>query len=356
VSLALIALASPMTAAVIFALTVFFIYPIHRATVWLSSRGAPRTAKGLLLTFGIGVLVCLFCWSKIARQTGIHPFLHNWSLAGVIGLSYFLFRAIDFLHIQAITKVDERSPAALVYYGLFPSTLTSGPIQKFLDFKQQISAPAPLTRALVLAASYRITRGYFRKIVLASTINHFVEKSLGTEHFNFFKSGLTIALLYVYFYFDFAGYSDIAIGFGSLLGVKVPENFRKPFLATTVSEFWRNWHITLVDWFRDHVFIPLGGMQVSRLRAAGLAFLIMVLCGLWHGVSLPFMAWGVWHGSVLFMEGVSGLKPVPPPKRSGLKYWWRVASTNALVAFGSIFFLPHDGDILRILKGFITLW
>ena len=108
----------------------------------------------------------------------------------------------------------------------------------------------------------------------------------------------------------------------------MPENFRKPFLATTVSEFWRNWHITLVDWFRDHVFIPLGGMQTSRTRAATLALLIMVFCGLWHGLTLALLAWGTWHGLLLFSEALSGAIPVPPPLRHGIHYWSRVLWTN----------------------------
>jgi len=349
ISAALIGWASPLTAVTIGVVVICFVYPIHRMSV----RGiSPKK----YLTVGVCGLVGLFIWTKAVRQYGQHTLLENWSLAGVIGLSYFIFRMIDFLHIQAITKVDERSPIPLVYYGLFPSTLTSGPIQKYLDFKQQLAAPALLTLPLIGTAAYRITRGYFRKIVVAAAINHFVVKLLGAGHYNFLQSALTIALLYTYFYFDFAGYSDIAIGFGLLFGIKVPENFRKPFQATTVSEFWRNWHITLVDWFRDHVFIPLGGMQVSRLWSAGLAFFIMVLCGLWHGLTPPFIAWGLWHGSVLFLEGVSGLKPVPPPKRAGPKYWWRILSTNALVAFGSIFFLPNAAEIGKILKGFVTLW
>jgi len=164
-------------------------------------------------------------------------------------------------------------------------------------------------------------------------------------------SVLTIVALYLYFYFDFAGYSDIAIGLGLLLGIKVPENFRKPFSATTVSEFWRNWHITLVDWFRDNVFIPLGGMQTSRYRAGALALLVMVLCGLWHGLTFSFLIWGVWHGFALYIEAVTGTKPIPPALRHGVYYWWRVFWTNARVAVAGLLFLPDPANIIRTLSG-----
>ena len=139
------------------------------------------------------------------------------------------------------------------------------------------------------------------------------------------------------------------------MGIRVPENFRRPFLATSVSEFWRNWHITLVDWFRDHVFIPLGGMQSNRKQAAALAFLIMTLCGVWHGLTLPFLAWGVWHGLMLASEALLGVRPVPPARRHGVKYWSRVLWTNARVAIAAVFFLPDADNIVRVLSGFVRL-
>jgi alginate O-acetyltransferase complex protein AlgI len=139
------------------------------------------------------------------------------------------------------------------------------------------------------------------------------------------------------------------------MGIKVPENFRKPFSATTVSEFWLNYHITLVDWFRDQVFIPLGGMKATRFNAACLAFLIMVLCGLWHGITLSFFAWGLWHGLLLFSEAIAGSRPVPPPQRHGVAYWSRVFWTNARVALGSVFFLPGTAAITKVLSGFIHI-
>jgi alginate O-acetyltransferase complex protein AlgI len=231
--------------------------------------------------------------------------------------------------------------------------LTAGPIQKFQDFRQQAANPAPLSLRLVSNAGYRITRGYFRKVVLAYILNELVQKLLVVDPPIFITSVTITVLLYFYFYFDFAGYSDIAIGFGLLIGIKVPENFRNPFLATNVSEFWRNWHITLVDWFRDQVFIPLGGMQGSRFHAAGLAFLIMVLCGLWHGLTLALLAWGAWHGLLLFSEAVSGSKPIPPALRQGRTYWCGVLWTNARVAMGCVFFLPSSDTMIRVFHGFV---
>jgi len=121
-----------------------------------------------------------------------------------------------------------------------------------------------------------------------------------------------------------------------------------------VSEFWRNWHITLVDWMREQVYIPLGGMRASRTRAAVLVFVVMVLCGLWHGLAIPFIAWGIWHGTWLAFEALTGRGPIPPPMRHGPRYWSRVLMTNAIVAVASILFLPDVHTIVRIFRGLTT--
>jgi alginate O-acetyltransferase complex protein AlgI len=351
----LVGMAAPQTLLVIAAVTLLYLYPLHRLMRVANERGYSEAVSRWLLGLGIGGLVALLLVFKLYKQFTV-PWLGGPWLApqvlALVGFSYFIFRAISFLHIQTILKIDERTPWALLWYTLFPPTLTSGPIQKYQDFRQQLSAPLPLDRSLAWAAAYRITRGYFRKVVLAFVLNEAVTKVLATPQLTIFTSILAIVLLYLYFYFDFAGYSDIAIGFGLLMGIKVPENFRKPFLATNVSEFWRNWHITLVDWFREHVFIPLGGMQTSRTRAAALAFLIMVLCGLWHGLTISLLAWGTWHGLMLLSEGLAGSRPVPPALRHGINYWSRVLWTNARVAFGCIFFLPASDSTIKIFRGF----
>jgi alginate O-acetyltransferase complex protein AlgI len=243
----------------------------------------------------------------------------------------------------------------MLSYTLFPPTITSGPIQKYQDFREQVANPAPLTRSLFYSAMYRITRGYFRKVFLGIVLNGLVQKLLGNPSFTVWTSVLTVVVLYLYVYFDFAGYSDIAIGFGLLLGIKVPENFRKPFHATTISEFWRNWHITFVDWLRDHVYIPLGGMRASRAKAGALVFLVMMLCGLWHGLSWPFILWGLWHGTWLAFEAIAGSGPVPPSLRHGPKYWSKVLWTNARVAAATILFLPNSEAMVQVLHGFISL-
>jgi alginate O-acetyltransferase complex protein AlgI len=349
----LIGLGSPKTLLVIAGVTVLYLYPIHRLTRVTGT--APKGLSRTWLWLAIGGLVAALFLFKLDREFAL-PWLGGPGLRAeflaLVGFSYFIFRAISFLTIQSIIKIDERNPWTLLSYTLFPPTISSGPIQKFEDFRQQIASPTPLSIPLALNGVYRITRGYFRKAVLAFVLNESTTRLLSPKELTVFTSVIVVVLLYMYFYFDFAGYSDIAIGFGLLMGIRVPENFRNPFLTTTVSEFWRHWHITLVDWFRDHVFIPLGGMQSSRRKAAGLAFLTMVLCGMWHGLTISFIAWGIWHGAALFTEAIMGVKPVPPARRHGMTYWSKVAWTNARVAIAGILFLPDPSDTLKVLRGF----
>jgi alginate O-acetyltransferase complex protein AlgI len=352
VSALLVGVASVKTLAIITLITLLYLYPVH--LLWRHLRARKRKYARLMLGLSIAGLVLLLFGFKVYRQFKV-PFLGGlWAsdrILALVGFSYFVLRAINFLHIQSILDVDERTPWGLLFFMLFPPTVTSGPIQKYQDFAAQILAPLPLTAPLIAQSVYRITRGYFRKAVLAYVLDQLVKRLLGLTTLNAYGSLAIIVLLYLYFYFDFAGYSDVAIGFGGLMGIRVPENFRNPFLATSVSEFWRHWHITLVDWFRDNVFIPLGGMRSGRIRAACLALLIMVLCGMWHGLTIAFIAWGCWHGMLLFLEAVTGSKPMPPSQRHGPRYWSRVLWTNARVAFGGLLFLPSMKSTLAVLGG-----
>ncbi len=358
-SAAVIGVASWQTLVLIGGSMLLIAWPLALAIRRARAAGAgPARAKFLLGT-GIAVMVAVWLAYKLERR-GSLPAVDHTAIAGVLagslGLSYFLFRAINFLYMHYLVDIPERSPARPLYYALFPSTITSGPIHKYLDFRREVDTPRSLALSDIGEGVYRITQGYFYKVCIAALIDRGAERLLLIEAPNAYESIATIASLYLYFFFDFAGYSHIAIGLGLLLGIRVPENFRQPFLATSITEFWRNWHITIADWFRDHVFIPLGGMRLGGLRAASLAAGIMLLCGLWHDFTVPFACWGAWHASMLFLEGVTGARPMPPAERHGPVYWLRILWTNARIALGAIFFLPSLAKSVAILKGLLVWW
>ena len=355
----IIGIASWQTLALIGGTMLFIAYPLVLAMRRARQRKSGEHPGRVYLVVGVAVIVALWVAFKVQKRFTL-PFLEGTSvpamLAGILGFSYYLFRVINFLYMHYLVDIPERSPARALYYAIFPSTLTSGPIHKYLDFCKELDAPQPPSMDNLAEGVYRITKGYFFKICIAAAIDAVSNRLLLIQAPNAYQSIATIACLYLYFFFDFAGYSHIAIGIGLLLGVRVPENFRQPFLSTSVTEFWRNWHVTIGDWFRDHVFIPLGGMRLGGIRAASLAAGIMVACGFWHDVTIPFACWGLWHGSMLFLEGVTGSRPMPPPARHGPVYWSRVAFTNARIALGAIFFLPKLDQATAILGGMLRWW
>lgn len=355
---ALIGVSSPETLALIGGTALLILYPISLLISRAKSGPEPARAK-LWLIVGVVLTVGLWVLFKANKEFRL-PFLDGTTagakLAALFGFSYFLFKAINFLYMHYLVDLPRRGPQHVLYYSLFLPTLTSGPIQKYVEFSKETDAQRAVTLEDAAQAVYRITKGYFFKVCLASWLTSLSDGLVLASNPTAYYSLAAIASLYLQFFFDFAGYSHIAIGFGMLLGIRVPENFRQPFLATTIAEFWRNWHITIGDWFRDHVFVPLGGMRLGGLRASLLAASIMLACGLWHGLSLPFLYWGIWHASMIFLDGVTGLKPMPPAQRQGPRYWSRILWTNGRIAFGAIFFLPSVDTIKNVLGGFLRWW
>jgi alginate O-acetyltransferase complex protein AlgI len=278
----------------------------------------------------------------------------SWLTAVVLlGLIYNLLKAINTLYYA---YYFERHVSFVQYaiYLLFIPTFTSGPILKLKEFHEDLNREHAPSAEGVEYAVKRIIRGLFKKIVLVAVLTLLYQYLLGGE-LNVWKSVAVLATYYILLFFDFSGYSDIAIGFGTLMGFRVPENFKKPFSSPTLTQFWRNWHATLGDWFRDHVFLPFSRGKTSRLFAGGMSFLIMLLVGLWHGFNWLFIGWGGYHGVLLLAENALGKTTVNRRKATKAYYWSRCLLTNALVAFGTIFFSPDLATARRIMQGLTRL-
>ncbi len=249
-------------------------------------------------------------WSASTQK--IHRIGTNVSPAALIGTSYFVLRALALWFDAAKGKSGTVAlPRVLTYLFFFP-TFVSGPIDRYARFQQDVATSRPVNFNTVDEALWRGVLGLFKKVVLADTL---IELCLppGAEflpRLNAMSTGQTWLAFYAYaarIYLDFSGYSDVAIAVAMLLGVRVPENFNLPYLARNITDFWKRWHISLSEWLRDYVFLPLGvnfsrGIFKGKSLAAGCAaaLIAFALCGLWHGLALNFLIWGLMHGVWVF--------------------------------------------------------
>ncbi len=218
-----------------------------------------------------------------------------------LGVSFYTFHAISYMvDVYRGAIVAHRSFFDVALYIAFFPQLVAGPITRAKQFLPQLAGPRRLTAAGAERALMLIALGLFKKVVCADVLGEYVDqvfKAVGTQ------PGVNLGLAaYAYafqIYFDFSGYSDMAIGLAALLGYELPINFRLPYVAANPSDFWRRWHISLSTWLRDYLYIPLGGNRRGRGRTYVNLMLTMVLGGLWHGPAWSYVVWGAYHGGLL---------------------------------------------------------
>ena len=234
-------------------------------------------------------------------------------LALPIGISFYTFQILSY--VIDVRRGDVPPARNLVdfaaYVSMFPQ-LIAGPIVRYVD------VAADLRRlngdiSTAAAGARRFCMGLAKKVLLANTLASAADTAFGmTGSLNFGGAWAGLIAYALQIYFDFSGYSDMAIGLGRILGFRFPENFNYPYLSSSVTEFWRRWHMTLGGWFRDYVYIPLGGNRVSKLRWVFNILAVWMLTGLWHGASWNFVVWGLLFALLLLLEKmVPGLKRLP---------------------------------------------
>lgn len=222
-----------------------------------------------------------------------------------VGISFFTFQAISYVvDVYRGQIVSKRSPLDLLLYVSFFPQLVAGPIVRAADFLPQLERTPRLTRMMLASGLVLIAVGLLKKMVVANWLaTHFVDDVFLQPAAYDTAMLLTAAYGYaVQIYCDFSGYSDIAIGTAMLLGYRFRENFRQPYRASTLQEFWRRWHISLSQWLRDYLYVPLGGNRLGPVKTYRNLFLTMFLGGLWHGAAWNFVIWGTLHGAVLGIE------------------------------------------------------
>jgi D-alanyl-lipoteichoic acid acyltransferase DltB (MBOAT superfamily) len=225
-----------------------------------------------------------------------------------LGFSYISFRIIHTLRDRQSGRLPDVSLAEYVTYVIFFPALTAGPIHRIENFIGDLSKPAPLDRDRLLYGGRRLVVGLFKKFVVADCLALIALNS--TNALQVHQAGWMWLILYAYAFqllFDFSGYTDIAIGIAHLAGIKLPENFNYPYLRTSLTQFWNNWHMSLTQWFRAYFFNPLTrSLRKKNVSIPRIIFITqistMLLIGLWHGVTWNFILWGLWHGVGLYIN------------------------------------------------------
>jgi alginate O-acetyltransferase complex protein AlgI len=217
-----------------------------------------------------------------------------------LGISFFTFEFIHFAADSYRGKIVRPPVADYAAFILFFPSMVAGPIKRFQDFGPKLRA-AEFDPALVTRGVTRILVGLAKKVAVADTFAILARKLNGPELYSahWYQIAAWILCYGMQIYFDFSGYSDIAIGSGYLFGIVIPENFNWPYLSRNVAEFWHRWHISLSSWIRDYVYFPLGGSRRGSARTNLNLLVAFGLSGIWHGAAYNFGLWGIWHGVLL---------------------------------------------------------
>ena len=269
-----------------------------------------------------------------------------------IGISFYTFQILSYIIdvYRGNVKVQTNLPNFALYVTMFPQ-LIAGPIVQYADVDEQL-ASREISRTKFGEGSMYFIRGLAKKVLLANTSG-----MIFTEVSGLAKGNIAVmtawfgAFAYMFqIYFDFSGYSDMAIGLGKMFGFEFNMNFNYPYVSKSITEFWRRWHISLSSWFRDYVYIPLGGNRVSKIKHIRNLLIVWFLTGLWHGAAWNFVAWGLYYGVILIIEKYL-LSPVLDRLPDVVRHIYSIV----LVVIGWVLFFSSSfgqaADYIRVMFG-----
>ena len=312
-------------------------WALGRALGWARERGRER-AHTAVLVLAVALNLGALGFFKYAGMlvetlnalTGLSLAEPDVSLP--VGISFYTFQALSYvIDVWRGEVAPQRSYLKVLLYVSFFPQLIAGPIVKYHDIEHQLDERA-ITFDGVAIGLRRFCFGLAKKVLVSNVMGEVADAIFDASLASVNAAGAWIgAVAYlVQIYFDFSGYSDMAIGAARMFGFSFKENFRYPYAATTVKEFWRRWHVSLSTWFREYVYIPLGGNRKGRARTVVNKLVVFFLCGLWHGAAWTFVAWGLVHGLFLLLEEYVPMHRLPRPL--GWLYTMLVA-TFAFVLF-----------------------
>ena len=331
-------------------------YVVALRLVRTTGQAARRALLAVSLFGNLGVLA-FFKYGNFFADTyltlaGLGPAAEGGPVIDVIlpvGISFYTFQSLSYsMDVYRGRLQPVRSFWDLALYVSFFPQLVAGPIVRAREFLPQLDGDRTVDGADIEESLARIAGGLIKKVVFADTLALYVDRVWDAPG-DFGGPALLLAAYAFAFqiYFDFSGYSDMAIGLARLFGFRLPENFLRPYLSTSPREFWRRWHITLSTWLRDYLYISLGGNRASEGRTRFNLFLTMLLGGLWHGAGWSFVFWGGFHGVLLVVQRWATPRF---PALAALPAWVRIGITFHLVVLGWVFFRSPDlasaGEIL----------
>lgn len=269
-----------------------------------------------------------------------------------IGISFYTFQILSYIIdvYWGNVKVQTNLPNFALYVTMFPQ-LIAGPIVQYADVDEQL-ASREVSRTKFGEGSMYFIRGLAKKVLLANTSGMIFTEVSGLAKGNIAVMTAWLgAFAYMFqIYFDFSGYSDMAIGLGKMLGFEFNMNFNYPYVSKSITEFWRRWHISLSSWFRDYVYIPLGGNRVSKIKHIRNLLIVWFLTGLWHGAAWNFVAWGLYYGVILIIEKYL-LSPVLDRLPDVVRHIYSIV----LVVIGWVLFFSSSfgqaADYIRVMFG-----
>ena len=288
------------------------------------------------------------------QASGFAVNMPKFALLLPVGISFYIFQALGYSIdvYRGTVKIERDFPMYALFVSFFPQ-LVAGPIERSQNLLPQFKQQHRFDYDAVMSGVKLMVWGYFMKLVLADRCGIYVDTIFNNVDKHNGGSYLVASLLFPFqIYGDFAGYSLIAIGVARVLGFRLMENFHRPYFACTIGEFWHRWHISLSTWFKDYVYIPLGGNRVGKLRNYFNLLITFVVSGIWHGANWTFLCWGTIHGILLCIEKAFGISK---QKYTGAKKSFHWAATFVLVCFAWILFRANNlSDAVSVVTGIFT--
>ena len=308
----------------------------------LIDRAKEKSAKqGILAAAVIINLAVLILFKYVDFVIGLLNGAFHLSIAPTmiplpLGISFFTFQAMSYVIdvYRGVNKAQPNFGKVLLYISLFPQ-LIAGPIVKYHDIEKEIDERHAGAEDIHLGLR-RFIAGLCKKVLIANTMAVTADALFGAapSDWNAAVTWIGAVAYLMQIYFDFSGYSDMAIGMGRMFGFHFHENFRYPYISGSVREFWKRWHISMTGWFREYLYFPLGGNRKGRTRTIVNRLIVFVCTGIWHGANLTFLLWGIYHGLLMLLEEV-----LPFFRKQG----GRLKS-----------FLMHVYTLLAVLLGFVV--